>query len=124
MKPSLVGRLRSRLFPPAEQHHEAADRPVYERFAIPYSFKPSLSVGEAVIAAAAAFFRIFLSSLLFAFWGAYSLAAVLRIRHWFWRVTVAALLITLFLALWTLLLLAISAVARRLRVGRQTERQN
>jgi hypothetical protein len=119
MKSSLVGRLRSRLFPPIEAQPGAAGRPIYERFAIPYSFKPSLSVGEAVIAAAATFFRIFLSSLLFAFWGAYSLAAVTRIRNWFWRIIAAAFLIVLFLALLTLLLLAISALARRLRVGSQ-----
>jgi hypothetical protein len=119
-----MGRLRSRLFSPIEAQSDAAGRPIYERFAIPYSFKPSLSVGEAVVAAAAAFFRIFFSSLLFAFWGAYSLAAVLRIRHWFWRVIAAALLIAIFLALLTLLLLAISAVARRLRLGRQNHTQN
>ena len=118
MKPSWPGSLLARLFPPVEEHPEAAERSIYERFAIPYSFKPRLSVGEAVIAALAAFLRIFLGSLLFAFWGAYSLAAVLSIRNWFWRVIVAAVLITVFLVLLVLLLLAISAVARRLRSGR------
>lgn len=120
VKPSLVGWLRARLFPPVEEHPDGAERSIYERFAIPYSFKPQLSLSEAVIAALAASLRIFLGSLLFAFWGAYSLAAVLRIRNWFWRVVVAALLIVLFLALLTLLLLAISSLARGLRLRRTT----
>jgi hypothetical protein len=118
MKTSWAGRLRARLFPSIEAAPNSAGRPVYERFAIPYSFKPSLSVGEAVVAAGAAFLRIFLSSLLFAFWGAYSLAAVLRMQSWFWRVLAGAFLIALFLVLLTLLLLAISALARKIRFGR------
>ena len=42
------------------------DRPGYERFAIPYSFKPRLSLVEALVASLGAFLRIFLGSLLFA----------------------------------------------------------
>jgi len=99
---------------------EAAERSVYERFAIPYSFKPQLSVTEAVVAASAAFFRIFLGSLLFAFWGAYSLSTVLRIRSWFWRVLVAVPLIALFLVLLASLMLGISALARRARRPKST----
>jgi len=114
MKSSLLDRLRARLFPLLEQHQRASGRPIHERFAIPYSFKPRLSVTEAVIATAAAFLRIFLGSLLFAFWGAYSLAALNRIRSWFWRVAVAPILIVLFLVLLALLMLAVSALARKL----------
>jgi len=115
-----LGRLRDRLFPPVAEPPEAAERSVYERFAIPYSFKPQLSVTEAVVAATAAFFRIFLGSLLFAFWGAYSLSAVLSIRSWFLRVVVTVPLIALFLALLTLLMLGISTLARRVRYRKTT----
>jgi len=115
-----LGRLRDRLSPPAAVPPEAAERSVYERFAIPYSFKPQLSVTEAVVAASAAFFRIFLGSLLFAFWGAYSLSTVLRIRSWFWRVLVAVPLIALFLVLLASLMLGISALARRARRPKST----
>lgn len=114
MKSSLLDRLRARLFPPVEPPRRASGRPVYERFAIPYSFKPNLSVAEAVIATIATFLRIFLGSLLFAFWGAYSLAALNRIRTFSWRVAVAPVLIVLFLALLALLMLAISALERKL----------
>jgi len=95
-------------------------RSPFERFQIPYTFKPNLSVGEAVAAAVVAFLRILLGSLLFAFWGAYSLAALTRIRSWFWRAALAAPLIILFLVLFALLMLAITAVGRRLACERQT----
>ena len=114
MKSSLLERLRARLFPPVGPRQRASGRPIHERFAIPYSFKPRLSVTEAVIATATAFLQIFLGCLLFAFWGAYSLAALHRIRSLFWRVAVAPVLIALFLALLALLMPAVSALARKL----------
>jgi hypothetical protein len=86
----------------------------FERFQIPYSFKPQLDVVEAVAAALVAFLRILLGSLLFAFWGVYSLAALSRIRSWFWRAALAAPLVVLFLALFGLLMLAIAALGRRM----------
>lgn len=94
---------------------------MYERFAIPYSFKPRLSLGEAIVAAGAAFLRIFLGSLLFAFWGAYSFATVLKIQNLFLRVAAGTVLAVLFLILISSLMLAISAVERKLRFERPTQ---
>jgi hypothetical protein len=92
----------------------------FERFQIPYTFKPNLSVSEAVAAAAVALLRIFLGSLLFAFWGAYSLAVVTKIQSWFWRAALAVPLIILFVLLFALLMLAITALGRRLVSKAQT----
>jgi hypothetical protein len=88
------------------------DRSSYERFAIPYSFKPQLSFSEAVISAGGAFLRILLGSLLFAVWGTYTLLAWSAIRNVFWRGAALLALISLFAVSFTLLMLAISALVR------------
>ncbi len=46
-----------------------------ERLAIPHTFKPSLSFAHAMIAVAGALTRIMCGSLLFAFWGAFTIRA-------------------------------------------------
>ena len=48
---------------------EYVRRPEYQRLAIPYSFKPELSLKQAVIAAITAFLRILLGSVLFGVYG-------------------------------------------------------
>ena len=88
------------------------DRGVHERFAIPYSFKPQLTLAQAAIAAVVAFLRIFLGSLLFAVWGAYSLAAWTSIRSPFWRIAVVLPMAAGFLLSFCLLMIAISALDR------------
>ena len=80
--------------------------------AIPHSFKPSLSVTQAFLAATVAFLRIFLGSLLFAFWGAYSVFGVIRIQNPFWRVVAVPPLLCLFAVLFGLLMFIISTSAR------------
>jgi hypothetical protein len=89
-------------------------RAKYERFAIPYSFKPALSVGEAALAAFAAFLRIFLGSLLFAFCGAYTLSVWSAPYSLFQRVAVALGMAALFLGSFGLILWAIGAAVQKL----------
>ena len=92
--------------------YDASNRGKYERFAIPYTFKPSLSVTQAFLAATIAFLRIFLGSLLFAFWGTYALFTVVRLHSTFWRVVAVPPLVCVFAVLFGLLMFAISATAR------------
>ena len=92
--------------------HTTEERSSYERFAIPYSFKPSLSFWEAVRAAMTAFLRIFLGSLLFAVWGTYTLWVWSALRQSLWLPVALLPLVLLFLILFALLMLAISALSR------------
>lgn len=120
MKNAWIEKARALLLPSIDPGAGGEDRSVYERFAIPYAFKPQLSLAEAVIAAAAAFLRIFLGSLLFAVWGTYSLVLWTSIRSHFWRV--AALLpifAACFLLSCGLLMLAISAMLRTISPRRR-----
>ena len=89
-------------------------RSVYERFAIPYSFKPRLSLAEATLAAGGAFLRIFLGSILFGFWGAYTYLACVAIKNIFLRGVVLVVMIGVFAVLLALLLMAITALVRML----------
>ena len=114
MKTSRLAKLRAALFPAVERDDRSAKRRAYERFAIPYTFKPQMSFPEAVIAALGAFLRILLGSLLFAFWGAYSLSLGSAIRNVFWRVAVLLPMFLLFLGLFALLMLAIGSLVRTL----------
>jgi hypothetical protein len=107
-------KLRAFLFPPAAQPVDAGDRGEYERFAIPHTFKPSLSFADALVAVAGAFLRIFLGSLLFAVWGTYTMFAWSRIGNYFLKVLMAAPMILLFLLSFGLLMRAIAAMVRTL----------
>ena len=89
------------------------NRPSYERLAIPHSFKPQLSLGEAAISAAGAFLRIFFGSVLFAVWGAYTLHAWSTIHNLFLRGGAVMLLFILFVGSFALLLLGISGLVRK-----------
>ncbi len=95
-------RAMRRLSPPERKPSAAAGvddpepLPSYDRLAIPHSFKPQMSVLEAVFAALGMFLRIVLSSLLFAVWGACSLMARSRIPSLFLRLPVLAVLLALF----------------------------
>lgn len=91
---------------------------MYERFAIPHAFKPQLSFPEAIIAAMGAFLRIFLGSLLFAVWGAYTMVMWSTIRTPLLRVALLLPMILLFLVLFTLLMMAIAAAVRSLLLRR------
>ena len=112
MKTSWTARARALLFPPAVHDDRAADRCVHERFAIPYTFKPQLSLAEAFIAATVALLRIFVGSLLFAVCGTYTLVAWSNIQSLFLRVAAVLSLVLLFLVSLFLLMLASSALTR------------
>jgi hypothetical protein len=88
------------------------DRSAYERFAIPYTFKPQLSFSEAVVAAAGAFLRVFCGCLLFAIWGSYSLFAWGTIRNPFWRLGIELPLFFCFVLAFLAVMLAIAALVR------------
>ncbi len=107
-----IEKARALLFPPADKAEGGEDRSAYERFAIPYTFKPQLSLAEAIIAVGIAFLRIFLGSMLFAIWGTYSLVAWNSIRGSFWRVAALVPMVALFVLALGLLMLGISALVR------------
>jgi hypothetical protein len=99
-----------RLSPPERRTSAASNSaeppPDYDRLAIPHSFKPQMSVVEAIFAALGMFLRIVLSSLLFAVWGACSLMARSRIPSLFLRLPVLAVLLALFVLGLALLVVA------------------
>jgi len=103
---------RAKIFPLADLDGRAADRSIYERFAIPYTFKPRLSMAEACVAASTAFLRIFLGCLLFAVCGTYALLAWSTIHRLFLRLAAVLALTLVFVVLFTLLMMAASAVTR------------
>ena len=96
------------------EDRQTLERSEYERFAIPYSFKPQLSILEAILLAAGAFLRIFLGSLLFAVWGVYTLLTWNAIHSLPWRIAAMAPMGALFLICFALLMWGISALLRRL----------
>jgi hypothetical protein len=84
-----------------------------ERFAIPHTFKPQLSLAEAAISAAGAFLRILLGSILFAVWGTYTFYVWSTIRNLFLRGSAVLGLFLLFAVAFTFLMLLISALVRK-----------
>ena len=97
-----------------QEENQPLERSSYERFAIPYTFKPQLSVLEATCAATITFLRIFLGSLLFAVWGVYTLLAWSAIHNLFLRIGAVAVMGALFLLCLALLIWAISVLPKRL----------
>jgi hypothetical protein len=89
-------------------------RTLSERFGIPHSFPPNLSVGEAAVAACGALARILLGSILFAVWGAYSIRSFDMISNHFWRIVVLIPLLFLFAVAFGAMMMAISAIVRKL----------
>ena len=88
------------------------DRSAYERFAIPYTFKPQLSFLEAVVAAIGAFLRVLFGCLLFAVWGTYSLFTWSTIHDPFLRVGIQLPLFFCFVLCFMLVMLAIAALIK------------
>ena len=119
MKTPCITAALALLFPTIDRDDKEEARSKYERFAIPFTFKPQLSFPEALVATAGALLRILLGSLLFAVWGTYSLVVWAAIRNPFWRISVQLPLFLLFLVSFSLLMQAIAAlvrtISRRLR---------
>jgi hypothetical protein len=112
-KISLTAKLRELLVSPvARDGRDEPGRSEYERLAIPHTFKPQLSLGEAAIAAAGAFLRILFGSLLFAVWGTYTFLAWNMVRNVLLRGLVLLVLLVLFAAMFVLLMLGIAALVR------------
>ena len=88
------------------------DRSSYERLAVPFTFKPRLSVVEALIATVAAVVRIFVGSLLFAVWGTSSAVAWTTVRSPLGRIGALAALFVLFLLSCALLMFVVSIWVR------------
>jgi len=99
---------------PATTSSSGPDRSVYERFAIPFAFKPRLSFFEAIVAVAATFLRLVLGCLLFAVWGTYSLLIWFDVPSLFFRVCILVPLFVVFLLALALMLLAIAAIVKAL----------
>jgi hypothetical protein len=94
-------------------------------FALPYSFKPRLTLIEAALAALFTFVRIFLGCLLFAVCGSYTLAAWSRLRGLWWRVPVVLAMSAAFIVLFAGLMFSISAAARGvMRAGESHKGRN
>ncbi len=89
-------------------------RTMYQRMAIPHTFKPELSFGEAMVASFAAFLRIFLGSILFGVYGWNVLVWWTSIHSTFWKVVAAPPAVVGFLVLLMLLMAGISAIVRKI----------
>ena len=111
---AVIAKLREAVALPGDDDAQDPARSSYERFAVPYAFKPRLSVLEAAIAAGGAFLRIFLGSILFGFCGAYTIQALQAIMSPFWRAALLLAMLFLFTVLLLFLLFAISAAERKL----------
>jgi hypothetical protein len=116
-----IGKVMSLFVAPVERGGDS--RPMYQRLAIPYSFKPELSVPEAMVAAIGAFLRIFLGSILFGVYGWNALVLWNSIRSLFWRVVAIPPLILVFLVLFAALMAAITAMVRKLTPARGSTRR-
>src|SRR5579863_5440332 len=101
------------LFDRNHGRHDNAQQSSYERFALPHTFKPQLSLAEAAVSAAGAFFRILFGSILFAVWGTYTFYAWSSIRNVFLRGGAVLALLFLFAVSFAFLMLAISALVRK-----------
>ncbi len=91
----------------------AADCSVYERFALPFKFQPQLKVSHAFAFALQGLLRIFLGSILFGAWGAYTLLAWTSIPNLFLRTAIMVPMLALFLALLAALMVVTSRMTPR-----------
>jgi hypothetical protein len=118
---SLLKRIADAVAFPVERFAGNPERGSYERLAIPHSFKPQLSLAQAALAAGGAFLRIFLGSILFGFWGAYTYLACRAVKNIYSRGALLLASIVLFIVLLMLLLMAITALVRMMWPQRQQQ---
>jgi hypothetical protein len=105
-------KILSRFALPLPQAEPAGRRSIAQRFAVPHSFAPDLSLPEAMIRVAAALARILLGSLLFALWGVFSARAWAALPGHFWQAAAILPLALLFLMPFTALMAGISSLVR------------
>jgi hypothetical protein len=105
----------SLMYSPTDGAGAAANRSTFEQFAVPHMFQPKLTVAGAVISVLGALARMFLGSLLFAVWGAYSFLAWQEIRHPLARAALAIASPALFLAAFAGLMIAINISLKKFR---------
>lgn len=108
----MTQKIFSRFALPAPQAQSAGPRSIAQRFAVPHSFAPDLSLPEAMIRVAAALARILLGSLLFALWGVFSARTWAAVPSHFWRGASILPLALLFLLPFAALMAGISALVR------------
>jgi hypothetical protein len=106
-------RLRGLVVPDPEADSVRKGPPLLSRFATPHTFSPDLGMGQALLAVAATLTRIFGAVVLFAVCGSAGAFAWSAVHNGFWRVAVELAMLLLFLAAIAALMIAISAVERR-----------
>ena len=108
----MTHKIRSWFALPLPQAEPAGSRSIAQRFAVPHSFAPDLSLPEALLRVAAALARILLGSLLFALWGVFSARVWAAVPSQFWRGAAILPLAILFLVPFTALMAGISTLVR------------
>lgn len=109
---ALAEKLWQLMFPDHAGRTTSQSGSVLAGFAMPHTFGPNLSLGQALIAVVATLTRIFSTCLLFAVWGGAAAMAWTAIESHFWRAVALALLILVFLTVIATLMIAISAVEK------------
>jgi hypothetical protein len=87
-------------------------RTIADRFAIPHTFPPELTITQALVRVGGALMRICLGSLLFALWGVGSLMVWSAVANPFLRVLALLPLLAVFLATATGVMLGVTAVVK------------
>ena len=85
-----------------------------ERLPVPFTFKPQLTLRQAVAATFGAVLRIVLGSLLFAVWGGYSLVVWSAVHSVVFRFSVLILMLAAFVVAFRVLLRALDGLVRAL----------
>jgi hypothetical protein len=109
---AFLAKVISRMFPLAHRDDNGGSHGRHQRLAVPFTFKPELRFSEALLGAVAAFLRILLGTILFAVWGALSLAAWSAPRSALLRLGLLLLLLLAFVLASALVLLGIGALVR------------
>jgi hypothetical protein len=113
-KPLNLRNLEALLFPDSAALPSDAGKAVHQYFKLPHIFQPALTLNQALIATLRTLLRIFLGSILFGIWGAYSMLVWTSIPNLFWRVAAMIPMLALFLVLLGGLMIATTLVLRPL----------
>jgi hypothetical protein len=117
---AFADKLRALISPDGAPDAAIEDRSVFSRLAVPYTFSPSLSLGDGLRSIGACLTRIFSACGLFAVWGGISAVTLSAIGNRFWRAIALLPLVLLFLAGLATLMIAISFLERMIAPKRPT----